>query len=136
MSHLIPSLPLRVLTPFQFTPLRFERGTVAGAAGHAVVGLGHAAVRTDGLLCLAAPAVITAVDIISRFCRERRGHEEFLRPERAAEGALQRVVLNILLHIRIVCHFHEALSLGDPLLTFVSLWLFQPKELSTTETRR
>jgi len=43
-----------------------------------MIGLGHAAVGTDGLLRLAAPAVIAAVEIIGRFGRQRRIHKEFL----------------------------------------------------------
>src|SRR5215831_860869 len=89
--QLIPSLPLGVLTRyFQFTPLNLKRGTVAGAPGDAMLGLGHAAVGSDRLLRFAAPAVIAAIKIVLRLSWQRGAHKEFFRAQRSAERTSQR----------------------------------------------
>jgi len=77
---MIPSLALGVLTLFHFSLLRLgvKRGTVAGTGSDAVLGLRHTAVRADRLLCLTAPTMIAAVEIIFSRARDNANHEEFL----------------------------------------------------------
>src|SRR5215813_10575838 len=67
--------------------LGIKCGTVTGPARDAVLRLGNAAIGTDGLLRLAAPTVITAVQILGSLCRHDVNHEKLFRPKRSAESA-------------------------------------------------
>jgi hypothetical protein len=78
---MIPSLPLGVPTlfGFQFTTSGVKRRTVTGTGRDAVLRLRDSAIRTNGLLRLATPTVITAVQIVFSLRGHCGNHEEFLR---------------------------------------------------------